>query len=101
MGTRKVFVDFDGIGLPSVLTNTQLSPDRIGGISLGNVNADYPWRNAPHYVRLNLQIANGQIKGQVEFRSFGPLDQTSAYSYYSMSHWVEFEKRDENLISNK
>ena len=55
------------------------------------MNADYPWRSAPHYVILNLEIADGHIDGQVEFRSYADLDETSVYSYYSMSHWAEFK----------
>ena len=101
--TGEIFVDFDETGLPSVLTRTELSPNGIGGVSLGQVSAKFPWRNAPHSVRLNLDIVDDRIRGQVEFRSYADLDETSIYSYYSISHWAEFErspvKNDVNMTS--
>lgn len=99
--TGEVFVDFDDNGLPSVLTRADLSPSGIGGTSLGHVNADYPWRNAPHTVRLDLKITDDRIRGQMEFGSYADLDATSVYSFYSMIHWAEFERRTEDPASNK
>lgn len=99
--TGDVFVDFDDIGLPGLLTRTDLSPTGIAGTSLGLVNPKYQWRNAPHYAHLFLDISQGQVAGRVEFTSIADLDETGIYSYYSMSYWAKFQRRPDDQPSDK
>lgn len=84
-------MDFDNAGLPSVLTQTESSPGRITGVALGRLDARYPWRNAPHDVRVDLEVEDGRIRGLVEFRSYADLDADSFYSYFLIPH-AEFER---------
>ena len=92
----EVYVGFDDHGIPGVLGRGRRGLGSISGMTIGMIDPEFEWRNAPHIVLLDLHMKDEKISGTTRFVSYLGLNEVIYHSSFDISFWTEFKKREKN-----